>query len=127
MSNEKYISEMHNDHKFWHSQLLLAKDQLTSFQNRLEEVNAANTNKEILAQVEHFQNQFIREIEVMDELIHDINSDELRLAENAKANNIAVEHRKTTGDTELYDRMKSFNKIFNDLNSEFILFLSRTL
>jgi hypothetical protein len=45
MSENKYIAEMHAEHRLWQSQLLLAKDQLKSFKNRLSEVNIANTSK----------------------------------------------------------------------------------
>ena len=59
MPENKYIAEMHEDHRLWQSELLLARDQLKSFQNRLSEVNMANTSKEIKAEIEKFQNQFL--------------------------------------------------------------------
>lgn len=127
MSDQKYIYELHHDHKVWLSELILAQDQLRSFQNRLQEVNAANTSSDTRASVEHFQNQFIREHEVIDILRHDINAHESELAENASTNNVAVEHRRVADNAELRDRMATFMKIFQELRSEFSEFLSKTL
>lgn len=127
MSNEKYLHELHTDHKMWVSELTLAVDQLNSFQNRLQEVNSANTATDIRAQVEHFQNQFIREKEVIDILIHDINAEERMLSENAQSNNVATDHRKVADNADLRDRMGMFNKIFSELKNEFTAFLAKTL
>lgn len=127
MSNEKYLHELHADHKMWVSELTLAVDQLNSFQNRLQEVNSANTATDIRAQVEHFQNQFIREKEVIDILIHDINAEERLLSVNAQSNNVATDHRKVADNEDLRDRMSTFVKIFGELKVEFTTFLSKTL
>lgn len=127
MSNEKYLHELHADHKMWVSELTLAVDQLNSFQNRLQEVNSANTAADIRAQVEHFQNQFIREKEVIDILIHDINAEERLLSVNAQSNNVATDHRKVADNEDLRDRMSTFVKIFGELKVEFTTFLSKTL
>lgn len=127
MSEQKYISEIHNDHKMWLSALTLSQDEIRSFNNRLSEIAAANSATEVLAQVEHFQNQFIRENEVIDILSHDIRIAEKEISDNAASNNVAVEHRKVADDAELRDRMVTFEKIYADLKKEFMTFLSRTL
>lgn len=127
MSDQKYVTELHNDHKMWLSELTLAQDQLKSFGSRLSEVNAANTAGEIRAQVEHFQNQFIREAEVIDTLRHDIQSKARELSETVAANNVATEHKKVEDDASLRDRMLTFAKIYSELKSEFTSFLARTL
>jgi hypothetical protein len=127
MSENKYIAEMHAERRLWQSQLLLAKDQLKSFKNRLSEVNIANTSKEIKAEIEKFQNQFISEREVIDILMHDIRDDEFNLAKKVQENNVATEHRKLEENTVLQERMKIFNKIFSDLGSKFTRFIAKTL
>ena len=126
MSDQKYISELHADHKMWLSELTLASDQIKSFTNRLEEVVSANTGKDILAQVEHFQNQFIRENEVIDILTHDINAHETKLTAEVTSNTVAVDHRKVSDDVDLRDRMSTFQKIFSELQTEFRSFLAKT-
>jgi hypothetical protein len=127
MSNTLYIKEIHLLHTEWNSVLDLTRDEILSFENRLEEIAKANTGKEMLAHVEHFQNRFIRQKEVMDELRHDIHEDELRIAENVRENNVAVEHRKVEENFELKDRVHVFQKIFNEIKSEYLAFLANKL
>lgn len=127
MSEQKYISELHNDHKMWLSELTLAQDQLKSFGARLGEVASANTATEILANVEHFQNSFIRQNEVIDTLAHDIRKSEAELAATVAANNVATEHKRVADDAGLRDEMVSFQKLFAELKSEFTGFLAKTL
>jgi hypothetical protein len=127
MSDQKYIQELHVDHKMWLSELTLASDQVKSFQNRLEEVVKANNTVEVLAQVEHFQNQFIREKEIIDILNHDIHESEAKLTTQVASNTIAVDHRKVSDDEGLRDRMLGFQKIFAEMRTEFTSFLAKTL
>jgi len=127
MSNTLYIKEIHLLHTEWNSILDLTRDEILSFENRLEEIAKANTGKEMLAQVEHFQNRFIRQKEVVDELRHDIHEVELRIAENVKENNVAVEHRKVEENFELKSRVHVFQKIFNEIKSEYLAFLANKL
>lgn len=125
MTKTLYVHEIHQQHREWNSVLDLAQDEILSFENRLGEIVNANTGKEVLAQAEHFQNLFIRHKEVTDELRHDIHEDELRIAENAKSNNVALEHRKTGENALLKQRVLDFQKIFDEMKSEYLRFLSK--
>jgi hypothetical protein len=127
MSNNIYIKELHQLHTTWNSILELSWDEVLSFENRLQEIIKSNTSKDILAQAEQFQNQFIRQKEVIDTLSHDIHEDELRIAENVKENNVSVEHRKVEENFELKDRVHVFQKIFNEIKSEYLAFLANKL
>lgn len=114
-------------HTEWNSMLDLTRDEILSYENRLEEIAKANTGKEIMAQVEHFQHQFIRLKEVMDELRHDIHEDEVRIAEKVKENTVAVEHRKAEENFALKNRLQIFQNTSNELKSEYLLFLAKKL
>lgn len=127
MSNTLYIKEIHQLHTEWNSMLDLTRDEILSYENRLEEIAKANTGKEIMAQVEHFQHQFIRLKEVMDELRHDIHEDEVRIAEKVKENTVAVEHRKMEENVALKNRLQIFQNTSNELKSEYLLFLAKKL
>ena len=127
MTDQKYISELHNDHKMWLSQLMLAQDQMRSFNLRLEELVKANNGTEVLAQVEKFQNQFIRENEVIDHLAHDIREHEKEISGNAASNTVAVDRRKVADNIDLRDRMNTFQSIYNDMRNDFIAFVAKSL
>ena len=58
--DRRYISDLHFEHMVWVNQLKFFKDELEILKNRLGEVSIRNTKMEVKAQVEHFQNQFIR-------------------------------------------------------------------
>jgi molybdopterin synthase catalytic subunit len=127
MSTEKYLHEIHNENKQWLKQLEFARDEIKTFKNRLGEITTKNTKTEVLAPAEHFQNQFIRHNEVIDELKHDINAEEHKIVENAKANNVATDHRKVEENASLVDRMDSFNKIWGELKEEYTDYLKKVL
>lgn len=126
-NTKKYLSELHNEHNDWGKALDFARDEIKTYKNRLSEVVMANTKTDVLAQVEHFQNQFIRHNEVIDELKHAIHEEEEIIASNAKENNVATDHRKAAENMELLDQMDTFDKIFSELKDEFKSFLSKVL
>ncbi len=123
---QKYLHELHSEHNQFLSEIALAKDEIKTYQNRLSEVVSANTAIEVLAQVEHFQNQFIRHQEVIDELNATIHHHEKEIASLAQANNIATDHRKADDHTELREDMVQFRKIFGELRMEYLKFLAKT-
>lgn len=122
-----HIPDLHEDHKVWISELLLAKDELKSFSNRLGEVSIANTDSATLSQVEHFQNSFIRQSEVIDTLKHDIVKCEKEIQEQLASNNVATERKRVSDDAALRENMGSFQKLFAELKRDFMLFLAKAL
>lgn len=123
---QKYLHELHAEHNEFLSVLAFAKDEIKTFKNRLDEVVTANNKAEVMAQVEHFENQFIRHNEVIDELKHEIHECEVKIAKLAESNNVATDHRKADDHVELRDQMETFNKIYAELKDEFKRFLEKT-
>ncbi len=123
---QKYLHELHAEHNEFLSVLAFAKDEIKTFKNRLSEVVTANNKTEVMAQVEHYENQFIRHNEVIDELKHEIHECEVAIAKMAEANNVATDHRKADDHVELRDKMETFNKIYTELKDEFKRFLEKT-
>lgn len=127
MDNQNYISELHKQNGEWKVRLNFVRDEIATYKNRLSEVVSKNTETTILAPAEHFQNQFIRHNEVIDELLHDINAFEHKLVENVKENNIAVDHRKADVNENLVDRMEMFDKIYGELKQEYLDYLTKVM
>ncbi|MCB9261037.1 MAG: hypothetical protein H6607_01510 [Flavobacteriales bacterium] len=119
---QKYITDLHAEFTNWKKDLDFYRDEIKTFNNRLGELVSMNSKVEITSQIERFQNQFIRQNEVMDELMHDINAAQHELVENAKSNNIATDHRKVESDDSLADRMETFVKLYDEMKSEFSRF-----
>jgi hypothetical protein len=124
-TEQKYLHDLHAEHREFESILNFAKDEIKVFEHRLEEIVSSNTSEEVLAPLEHFQNSFIRQKEVIDELFSEIRHSEHKITELAKANNVATEHRKTDDHTALSDKMNTFNKLFAELKVEFTTYTQK--
>ncbi|SRX55777.1 hypothetical protein [Aequorivita sp. CIP111184] len=120
-----FNSDLHFEHKQWRSELDFWEDELKSFNNRLEELVNRWTDKDVLAQLEHFQNSFIRHGEVIDKLQHDINVHETNMSSlDAKGeNSLDRDHVKTH--LEFRNRMETQRQIYANLKKDFFQFLSK--
>ena len=54
------LNALHHQGNDWLRELEFYKDELALLTTRLEEVASKNTDKDVLAQVEHFQNKFVQ-------------------------------------------------------------------
>lgn len=121
----KGIYQLHEDHKQWLNNLVFYKDELKIMQNRIAEIAQKNTSKEVLANVEHFQNQFIVQKELIDTISHDLKLHEQSLEKEVKKNETAIDHRKFPVHLNELENMQSFEKIFNELRKELNVFLAK--
>jgi hypothetical protein len=79
-----YNEDLHFEHNRWWSELAFWKDELKSFNNRLSELVTRWTNKEVLAQLEHYQNEFTLHGGIIHELHETIEIHETRIAGQSK-------------------------------------------
>jgi len=126
MENKAQLTEAHGKMIDWFKELAFYKDELKTFQTRLEEVVARNNKQEILAEVEQFQNQFIRQNEVMDELNHDFKQFDNTIVANVLSNPIASDHRSVVIPAKLIDQHIMFLQIYKELKTDFEKFLVKT-
>ena len=124
MKTEK-IYIQHDENKEWTSNLLFYKDEMKVMENRLAEIASKNTSKEILAQVEHFQNQLIIQKENIEILTHEININNHIINYEIEKNIIAIDHRSIKDHCALRDNVKSFESNFITFKVEFNAFLSK--
>lgn len=120
-----YMKDLHFEHQVWNSELAFCKDELKILEGKLREIALKNTSLEAKAQVEHFQNQFIRQNEVVDEYRHKINVHENYLISEAEQHPVAIEHRFFPDHTEMREEMHIFRKLYADLKHDFMNFLAR--
>jgi hypothetical protein len=114
-----YFGDLHNDQREWLNALTFYKEDVAILEHRLEDIARRNTHQEVMAELEHFQNRFIREREVIDELRHDIKQEENMLEKEMRDHPVAIEHRYFTDHTELRDRYQTFEKLYRELKQEF--------
>lgn len=117
------VENLHLEHRLWQNELSFFADQLKIFEHHLERLVSKKNDRDVLANLEHFQNQFIRQKEVLDQLQHDIkvHDQEMgRMLQNDKEPNEAdlVRHNKVD------DQMQTFRKIYSELRDEFLQFMA---
>ncbi len=123
---KKSVQALHLEHRTWMNELQFAEDELGIYQKRLEALVADRYDKEMMVSLEHFQNQFIRQQEVINDLKHRLRRHESRICQllaqvqGQDVNRIfAADHGK------LREDMVQFRKIFQELKQHFYHFLAK--
>lgn len=122
---KKHIDELHFEHRLWMNNMRFYYDETKIFENRLEELVQRNTKIEVTAQIEHFQNQFIRQKEVAEQIISKCKDHDKFLANQAKDHPVAIDHVLFADHTKLRDEAETYEKIYSELKSEFTDFLRK--
>ncbi|SDH31312.1 hypothetical protein [Winogradskyella thalassocola] len=120
-----YNSDLHFEHNQWRSELAFWEDELKSFKNRLEELVLRWTDKDMLAQLEHYQNAFIRQGEVIDILQHDIHVHEANMSALDNEGEDALDRVLVKNHVEFRNRMETQRHIYAELKKEFFRFLTK--
>lgn len=118
-------SDLHFEHRQWRAELSLWEDELKSFKNRLGELITRWTNKDVLAQLEQFQNHFHIHAEEIDTLQHDINVHETDMAEHSKKGEDVINRIYAKQHMEFRDRIETERKLYNELKQSFFRFLTK--
>ncbi len=122
---QKLIYEQHTEHIEWLNKLAFYKDDIKILRDRLSEVALKNTNTDIQANVESFENQFIVQKEQNDILRHDIKQYENVIEKIINENPIASDHKKTDDQVRLRDSIMTYEKIFAEMRKDLIDFLAK--
>ncbi len=122
-----HIADLHNDHKLWLNSLSFYKEEITILEHRMEEIAQRNTGTDVMAELEHFQNQYIRQREVIDELRHELKQHENQLEKEVREHPIAVDHRLFADHTEHREEMATFEKLYRELKHEFTQWLTKRM
>jgi len=96
-------------------ELLFWKDELKFFNNRLSELVTRYTKKEILIQLEHFQNEFILHGGVIEDLLETMNVHEIRIAGQLKAGIDALDITLVQKHLDFRDKIETQRAIYADL------------
>lgn len=126
MSPEKISKpdQFHHENKTWSRMIEFFKQENIILKNRLSEVVDHSSDKEFLALAEQFQNKFILKDDYIDELRHDINSQDMNLINST---NILLDIKLLKRQEKLRNEMEYFEKDFNQLRNEFNKYLSAVL
>jgi vacuolar-type H+-ATPase subunit B/Vma2 len=123
----KHIGELHQEHRAWAQELAFFQEEMSLLKTSLGEVAMINTDKELLAQVDHFENQFIIQQQLIGEMQHEIHLHEHTLKQMVEENPVASEHRLVADHPELRDKMQVFKKLYGERKNEFNQFLAKSM
>lgn len=114
------IRSLHLEYQLWTRELVFYKEEIKIFEDHLEAILQRNNKNGVPAQVEHFQNQFILQKEVIDFLKHDLIVSEIQLADFAQGlSDEGIDSIKMDNHGRLRERMSTFRKIFKEIKGEF--------
>ncbi|WP_273565725.1 hypothetical protein [Maribacter halichondriae] len=119
-----YNSNLHFEHKQWQSELAFWEDELQSFNNRLSELVTRWTAKDVLAKLEHYQNEFILHGGVIEDLQEAIEEHETRIAGQSMTGEDALDIAMVKNHLEFRNKMETQRQIYADLKKKFFRFLS---
>lgn len=121
------LADLHEEHKEWTSQLAFYKDEIDVFESRLSELVQRFTAQKVLAEIERFQNQFIRQKEVIDIINHRIGERRKDLEQFTRENPKLAELAVYTDQEDLREEVKSFHRIYKDLKKDYNKLLLKLL
>ena len=120
MDSTTSIEQFQEELQTWKYELTSIKQEIRHFENHLEEMAKEKLPRTLLAEVEHFQNTFICQKEVIDKLRHDL-PDSRHKVENIfniiRSVNDNAQHA-------LAERMETFRRIYEEIKQEFRQFRS---
>lgn len=122
-----YNDNMHFEHQQWKGEIAFWKGELISFNKRLSELITRWTNKEVLAQIGHYQNQFIVHGGVIDDLLETIEQHETRMAAQSQAGTDVLDTQLSKKHIEFRDQMETQREIYAELKKSFFRFLEEYL
>ena len=119
------IPKLHTEYADWMDELTFYKEEIKIFERHLEKLTKHNYNTEMMAGVEHFQNAFICQKEVIDLLKHNLHISERQLSAFVKeVCGMGLSSIKMDNHSELRTEMQTFRKLFSELKVSFRQFES---
>lgn len=124
MHTKEQLSEMKTEHDEWQNRIKFYRDEIKQFNHHLGKVAKPGAPRELMASVEHFQNQFILQAEVLDIIRHDFKQHENLIESLEKPEVPAPNEGIQKTHTVQREKLDQFEKIFHELRGEFNVFLN---
>ena len=119
------VASCGTDHAGWLKSIEFYEGEFNILKERLLEIAAKNTGEAVMAEVEHFQNQFIVQRNNLDELKHLIHEHELQVSTDAKLHSGKMDTTRVRQHHEVKEQFDNTEKIINELRHEFNRFLAK--
>lgn len=121
------ISDLHRTNREWLNLINFYRDEIRVMEKRMGEIASKNTGKEVLANLEHFQNQVIIQKAHLDDMQGDIVQLEDIISDEIKKNQTAADHRRHAIPEKLNQDMEQFRKLFYELRKNFMEYMVKVM
>ena len=125
MTKARTLETEHKDYAKWLKELDFVNDELKLFEHQLGQL-IGGADKKSLPRFEHFQNAFLRQHEVIDELSHDIRMLDQELISVRDGKQIHLVDKVLDYD-KVAARMKTCIDLYRELKDEFVQFVHRLI
>ena len=119
MESTVSIEHFQEELQSWKHELSLFKQEIRHFEQHLESMSTKNLPKDLLAHIEHFQNSFICQKEVIDKLRHDLPDSRHKVEHVFKNLYSMPEPEGSHAHDVLRDRMDTFRRIYVEVRNDF--------
>lgn len=124
MHTKEQLLEMHAEHNEWQNKIKFYRGELKKLNDQLGNFLSRKPSQSVMANIEHFQNQFTIQNEVMDIMRHDFKQHENAI--EAKHNNLnAADSGLNENHETNQERLSQFEKLFHELRNEFHEFVEK--
>ena len=123
MESTVTVDQFQEELQSWKHELSSIKQEIRLFESQLEHLSTKRLPRDLLAQVEHFQNSFICQKEVIDRLRHDLPDSRHKL-EHIIRNMHAPEKLASLSQAHLRERMHDFRRFYREVSEDFLGFAS---
>lgn len=127
MHTKEQLLEMHSEHNEWQNKIRFFRDEIKRLDTQLTEMVSKGSPTQILASVEHFQNQFILQNENLDIMRHDFKQHENEIESLQKGQHDNPDNSITGNHDSHREKLAQFEKIFHDLRNEFNTFKTEAM
>ena len=122
MESTVSIDQFQEELASWKHELSSIKHELREFEHQLETFSSKDLAKDLLAEIEHFQNSFICQKEVIDKLRHDLPDSRQKVQHIYNALRPLSSNDDHAAQEKLSDRMDTFRRIYQGLKQDFLAF-----
>ena len=117
-----YVKDLNFDHELWDNEMKFYRNELEIFEHRLEQDVVRLNDRDALRELEHFQNQFIRQNEVLDILNKKVRKNRKNVTRLSEEGKIADDLDAVKNYVALRDEFEIFEKIYYNLKRKFVDF-----
>ncbi len=123
--SEYFSNDLRYDHNIWENELNFYKKELGIFETRLVEMLKRKPSRDLLRELEQYQNQFIRQKQVVDNVNHKIHLYDDELKGIPAEIMLTLDSSELTKHKELEGDIKITRKLYFELRDRFSSYLEK--